>query len=88
MSELENNSNYAEEVHWNGVGRAFLSYFNIFEFSLKEREKRLENVQQVYQLPSISNDKFKIIGHLAQNNQDFFDDMVHWYYLLTHSLTR
>ena len=79
MSEIVNDSNYEEEMHWNGVGKAFLSYFSMFEFSLKERERRIDKIQQLYQLPSVTFDKFKIIGNLAQNNQDFFDDMVDWY---------
>ena len=78
MNEMENASYNEEEAHWNGVGKAFLSYFNMFEFSLKERERRLESVQQLYQLPGITLDKFQIVGNLAQNNQDFFDEMVEW----------
>ena len=90
MSEVVSDSSHEEEMHWNGVGKAFLSYLSMLEFSLKERERRIDSIQQLYQFPTITFDKFKIIRDLAQNNQDFFDDMVDWYSLtcsLTHSLT-
>jgi carnosine N-methyltransferase len=75
------NKNRAEEEHWHNVLRTFLHYEEFFSYDLERRQERINKLPAKYadRLPNITFEKLGGLQHAANENQFFFEDMVHFH---------
>lgn len=68
----------SEKEHWWSCMRTFLFYSEFFEFELERRQNHLNRLSADYaqRLPDITYQKIAQLHDLAEENQDFLNDMV------------